>query len=145
MEINASEISQILRQRIEGFESQVNRSEEGTVVSVGDGIAIIYGLDQVMYGEMVEFQNGVMGIALNLEEDSVGAVLMGETSLVTEGSTVKRTGRIMSVPVGPELVGRVVNALGEPIDGKGPIKASGYFAVERIAPGVMFRSPVKEP
>jgi F-type H+-transporting ATPase subunit alpha len=145
MEISASEISQILKQRIEGFESTVNRSEEGTVVSVGDGIATVYGLDQVMYGEMLQFPGGVMGIALNLAEDSVGSVLMGDTSLVTEGSTVKRTGRIMSVPVGPEMVGRVVNALGEPIDGKGPIKASAYNAVERIAPGVMFRSPVKEP
>jgi F-type H+-transporting ATPase subunit alpha len=145
MEINASEISQILRQRIEGFQSQINRSEEGTVVSVGDGIATVYGLDQVMYGEMIEFPNGVMGIALNLEEDSVGAVLMGDTSLVAEGATVKRTGRIMSVPVGPDVVGRVVDALGVPIDGKGPIKAKELYAVERIAPGVMQRSPVKEP
>jgi F-type H+/Na+-transporting ATPase subunit alpha len=145
MEINASEISQILRQRIEGFEGQVNRSEEGTVVSVGDGIAKVYGLDQVMYGEMIEFAGGVMGIALNLEEDAVGAVLMGDTTAVAEGSTVRRTGRIMSVPVGPEMVGRVVNALGEPIDGKGPIKSSQYNELERIAPGVMQRSPVKEP
>ena len=145
MEINASEISQILRQRIEGFQSQVNRSEEGTVVSVGDGIATVYGLDQVMYGEMIEFSGGVMGMALNLEEDSVGAVLMGETRLVAEGSTAKRTGRIMSVPVGPEMVGRVVNALGEPIDGKGPIATKLSNPVERIAPGVMQRSPVNEP
>ena len=145
MEISAGEISQILRQRIEGFQTQVNRSEEGTVVSVGDGIATVYGLDQVMYGEMIQFSNDVMGIAMNLAEDNVGAVLMGNTSLVSEGSTAKRTGRIMSVPVGPAMVGRVVNALGEPIDGKGPIKAAQFNPIEKIAPGVMERSPVKEP
>src|SRR6185436_1172039 len=99
MEINANEISQILRQRIEGLETTVDRSEQGTVVSVGDGIATVYGLDDVMYGEMVEFPNDVMGIALNLEEDSVGVVLMGDTTRVSEGSVVRRTGRIMSVPV----------------------------------------------
>jgi len=145
MEIKASEISQILRQRIEGFEAGVDRSEQGTVVSAGDGIATIYGLDEVMYGEMLDFGHGLMGIALNLEEDSVGAVLMGETTEVHEGTTVKRTGRIMSVPVGPALVGRVVNALGEPIDGKGPIQTDQSYPVERIAPGVISRQPVKEP
>jgi F-type H+-transporting ATPase subunit alpha len=145
MDISASEISAILRQRIEGFEGQVNRSEEGTVVSVGDGIATVYGLDEVMYGEMLEFSNGVMGIALNLEEDAVGAVLMGDTTLVAEGSTVKRTSRIMSVPVGEAMVGRVVNPLGEPLDGKGPIRTTAFNAIERIAPGVIQRQPVKEP
>ena len=114
MSIKASDISQILRQKIEGFESAPSRSEEGTVVSVGDGIAKVYGLDDVMYGEMLDFEGGVAGIAFNLEEDSVGCVLMGETSKVQEGGTVKRTGEVMSVPVGPAMVGRVVNALGQP-------------------------------
>jgi F-type H+-transporting ATPase subunit alpha len=143
--IKASDISQILRQKIEGFESAPSRSEEGTVVSVGDGIAKVYGLDDVMYGEMLDFEGGVAGIAFNLEEDSVGCVLMGETSKVQEGGTVKRTGEVMSVPVGPAMVGRVVNSLGQPIDGKGPIKAEGSRPTEVVAPGVIDRAPVTEP
>ena len=145
MSIKASDISQILRQKIEGFESAPSRSEEGTVVSVGDGIAKVYGLDDVMYGEMLDFEGGVAGIAFNLEEDSVGCVLMGETSHVREGATVKRTGEVMAVPVGPEMVGRVVNPLGEPIDGKGPIHTKLTQPVEVIAPGVIDRQPVAEP
>jgi len=143
--IKASDISQILRQKIEGFESAPSRSEEGTVVSVGDGIAKVYGLDDVMYGEMLDFEGGVSGIAFNLEEDSVGCVLMGETRRVQEGATVKRTGEVMSVPVGRAMIGRVVNALGEPIDGKGPIKAEGIRPTEVVAPGVIDRAPVTEP
>jgi F-type H+-transporting ATPase subunit alpha len=145
MSIKASEISQILRQKIEGFDAALSRSEEGTVVSVGDGIAKVYGLDDVMYGEKLEFAGGVAGIALNLEEDSVGAVLMGETSLVQEGSTVKRSGEVMAVPVGQALVGRVVDALGNPLDGKGPIETEAMRPIEILAPGVIDRQPVKEP
>jgi len=143
--LRADEITRVLRSEIENYEKAINVSETGSVISVGDGIARIYGLDKVMAGELIEFPHGVSGIALNLEEDQVGAVLLGNFEEIMEGDEVRRTQRIMSVPVGPEMVGRVVNALGEPIDGKGPIHASGSLPIERIAPGVVDRQPVKEP
>ncbi len=145
MELKVDEISKIIRQRIEGFESQTDLAEVGTVISVGDGIARIHGLEKAMYLELLELPHGVMGMALNLEEDNVGAVLMGETTLIKEGDQVRRTGRIMQVPVGEAMLGRVVDALGAPIDGKGPIEASMQMNVERIAPGVVERQPVSEP
>ncbi len=144
-QIQADEISRLLRSEIENYEKAVNVSETGSVISVGDGIARIYGLENVMSGELIEFTGGVSGIALNLEEDQVGAVLLGEYAGIKEGDEVRRTGRIMSVPVGEGMIGRVVDALGKPIDGKGPIVAKGYNAIERIAPGVVDRQPVKEP
>src|SRR5437016_3652804 len=143
--IRADEISRLLREEIENYERAVNVSETGSVISVGDGIARVYGLEKVMAGELIEFKGGVSGIALNLEEDQVGAVLMGDFSGIKEGDEVRRTGRIMSVPVGEAMIGRVVNALGQPIDGKGPIEAKAYNAIERIAPGVVDRQPVREP
>jgi F-type H+/Na+-transporting ATPase subunit alpha len=145
MQIKVDEITDILRRQIEGLETSVEMAEVGTVVAVGDGIARIFGLDKVMAGEMVELPHGVFGLALNLEEDGVGCVLMGETHKISEGDEARRTGRILQVPVGPELVGRVVNPLGQPIDGKGPIKAADHYPLERIAPGVVRRQPVKEP
>jgi F-type H+-transporting ATPase subunit alpha len=145
MEIRAEEITKILREQLGGFEAGIDVSETGSVLSVGDGIARIHGLERCMAGELLELPHGVMGLALNLEEDSVGAVLMGETAEIREGDQVKRTRRIMSVPVGEALVGRVVNALGQPIDGKGPIATSGYGEIEKIAPGVVERQPVREP
>ncbi len=144
-QIRADEISRLLREEIENYDSAVNVAETGSVISVGDGIARIYGLENVMAGELIEFKGGVSGIALNLEEDQVGAVLLGDFSGIKEGDEVRRTGRIMSVPVGEAMVGRVVNALGEPIDGKGPIETSQFIAIERLAPGVVDRQPVKEP
>src|ERR1700680_2295930 len=144
-QIRADEISRVLREEIENYERAVNVAETGSVISVGDGIARVYGLENVMAGELIEFKGGVSGIALNLEEDQVGAVLLGEYSNIMEGDEVRRTGRIMSVPVGEGMIGRVVDALGKPIDGKGPIEAKGYNAIERIAPGVVERQPVKEP
>jgi F-type H+-transporting ATPase subunit alpha len=144
-QIQADEISRLLREEIENYEKAVNVAETGSVISVGDGIARIYGLENVMAGELIEFTGGVSGIALNLEEDQVGAVLLGEYAGIKEGDEVRRTGRIMSVPVGEAMIGRVVDALGNPIDGKGPIEAKGYNNVERIAPGVVDRQPVKEP
>jgi len=143
--IRADEISRLLREEIENYEKAINVAETGSVISVGDGIARIYGLENVMAGELIEFTGGVSGIALNLEEDQVGAVLLGEYSNIKEGDEVRRTGRIMSVPVGEAMLGRVVDALGQPVDGKGPIEAKGYNAIERIAPGVVDRQPVKEP
>jgi F-type H+/Na+-transporting ATPase subunit alpha len=143
--IAADEITSILRQEIENYDQAINVQEVGSVISVGDGIARIYGLEKVMAGELIEFPQNVAGIAMNLEEDQVGAVLMGDYTLIKEGDEVRRTGRIMSVPVGEALVGRVVNALGEPVDGKGPIHATEYNPVERLAPGVIDRQPVKEP
>src|SRR5450830_773530 len=143
-EISAQEITQLIKAQLAGVTQGVDVDEVGTVVSVGDGIALAYGLDKVMAGELVEFPNGVYGLALNLEEGHVGCVLMGETSLVKEGDTVKRTKRIISVPVGEALVGRVVNPLGQPLDGKGPIASSEFYPVERLAPGVVDRMPVKE-
>jgi F-type H+-transporting ATPase subunit alpha len=144
-QIRADEIAQVLREEIEGFDQAVQVSETGSVVSVGDGIARIHGIDKVMAGELIEFPHGISGIALNLEEDEVGAVILGEATEIREGDEVRRTGRIMSVPVGPNLIGRVVNALGEPIDGKGPIETEHFLPIERIAPGVIDRQPVKEP
>ncbi|MCC6293489.1 MAG: F0F1 ATP synthase subunit alpha [Bryobacterales bacterium] len=144
-QVRADEIARVLRQQIENYDAAVNVAEVGSVISVGDGIARVHGLEQVMAGEMIEFPHGVSGIALNLEEDQVGAVLLGEAHMIKEGDEVRRTGKIMSVPVGPGLVGRVVDALGNPIDGKGPIEAKEYFAIERLAPGVVDRQPVKEP
>jgi F-type H+-transporting ATPase subunit alpha len=144
-QIKADEITQLIRQQIENYESKVQVDEVGTVISLGDGIARVHGLDKVMAGEMLDFGHGVSGIAMNLEEDQVGAVLMGEYTEIKEGDQVKRTGRIMSVPVGEALVGRVVNALGQPIDDKGPINTTSFLPVERIAPGVIERQPVREP
>jgi F-type H+-transporting ATPase subunit alpha len=143
--VRADEITRLLRDEIENFEKAVSVSETGSVISVGDGIARVHGLENVMYGELVDLPHGVTGLAMNLEEDQVGVVLFGEYEQIREGDEVKRTNRIMSVPVGPALVGRVVDALGKPIDGKGPIDATAYFPIERVAPGVVDRSPVKEP
>src|SRR5262245_26347565 len=145
MDIKVDEISKILRQQIEGFESQTDQAEVGTIISVGDGIARIYGLEKAMSGELLELPHGVMGMALNLEEDSVGAVLFGETDLIKEGDEARRTRKIMQVPAGEALIGRVVNTLGQPIDGKGPLQTTHSMPVERIAPGVVDRTPVKEP
>jgi F-type H+/Na+-transporting ATPase subunit alpha len=145
MQIKADEISKILREQIKDFQTGVVVNEVGTVISVGDGIARLHGLDNVMAGELLEFPHDVMGIALNLEEDNVGTVLFGEYTLVGEGDIVRRTKRIMSVPVGEALVGRVVNALGEPQDDRGPINTTEFSPIERLAPGVVDRLPVKEP
>src|ERR1044071_3321433 len=144
-QIRADEISRLLREEIDNYERAVNVAETGSVISVGDGIARVYGLENVMAGELIEFKGGVSGIALNLEEDQVGGVLLGEYSHIKEGDEVQRTGRIMSVPVGEGLIGRVVDSLGQPIDGKGPIEAKAYNPIERLAPGVVDRQPVKEP
>ena len=143
--IRADEIVSVLRSEIENYDKVVNISETGSVISVGDGIARIHGLELVMAGELIEFPHGVSGIAMNLEEDQVGAVLLGDYAEIKEGDEVRRTGRIMSVPVGENLIGRVVNALGQPIDGKGPVEPAGYNPIERLAPGVIDRQPVKEP
>ena len=145
MEIKVDEISELLRKQIADFEKKVDVSEVGSVISVGDGIARIYGLDKCMASELLEFPGGVMGMALNLEEDSVGAVLFGEDSFIHEGDIVKRTGRIMSVPVGNELRGRVVNGIGQPIDGKGPINTKEMRIVDVVAPGIIERKSVHEP
>jgi F-type H+-transporting ATPase subunit alpha len=145
MDIKAEEISKIIRDQIGSFAMDVDVAEVGSIISIGDGIARVHGIERVMAGEMLEFPHGVFGIALNLEEESVGTVLLGEFKEIKEGDTVKRTGRIISVPVGEELLGRVVNALGQPIDGKGPITTTQFAPIERIAPGVVDRQPVKEP
>jgi len=145
MQIKAEEISRIIRDHIGNYVVDVDVAEVGTVVSVGDGIARIHGIERAMAGEMLEFPHGLFGIALNLEEESVGSVLLGHSTEIKEGDTVKRTGRIISVPVGDEIVGRVVNALGQPIDGKGPIASKQFMPIERLAPGVVDRQPVKEP
>ncbi len=144
-QIRADEISRVLLEEIENFDAVANVSETGSVITVGDGIARIYGLENVMAGELVEFGPQTVGIALNLEEDQVGAVLLGDYGGVKEGDQVKRTGRIMSIPVGDAMVGRVVNALGQPIDDKGPIHTTRFNALERLAPGVVDRQPVKQP
>ncbi len=145
MQIKAEEISKIIRDQIGNFSVDVDVAEVGTVISVGDGIARLHGVERAMAGEMLEFPNGLFGIALNLEEESVGAVLLGRSTGVKEGDTVKRTGRIISVPVGDAMLGRVVNSLGQPIDGKGPIATNQFLPIERLAPGVVDRQPVKEP
>ncbi len=144
-QIKADEISQLLREQIENFESRVRVDEVGTIISLGDGIARIHGLDKAMAGEMLEFPHGVYGLAMNLDEDQVGAVLLGDYTELSEGNQVKRTGKIMSVPVGDAMIGRVVNALGQPIDDKGPIATDQSLPVERLAPGVIERQPVREP
>ena len=143
--MNAAEISQLIRDRIKNYDSALEVSEVGSVISLGDGIARLHGLERVMAGELVEFPGDIAGIAMNLEEDQVGAVLLGDYTTLKEGDQVRRTGRIISIPVGDEMLGRVVDALGRPIDGKGPIETAQYNPVERIAPGVIDREPVKEP
>jgi F-type H+-transporting ATPase subunit alpha len=145
MDIRAEDISKIIREQIGNYSVEVDVAEVGTVIAIGDGIARLHGVERAMAGEMLEFSHGVFGIALNLEEDSVGAVLLGDYKEIKEGDSVKRTGRIISVPVGEEMLGRVVNALGQPVDGKGPIQAKQYLPIERLAPGVVDRRPVKEP
>src|SRR5438093_1271438 len=145
MEIGTAEISRIIKEQIRDYEKTVEIQEIGTVLSTGDGIARVYGLDKVAAGELLEFPHGIFGVALNLEEDNVGAALFGETHMIKEGDTVKRTGRIAEVPVGKALIGRVVNALGEPIDGRGPIETKERRRIEIKAPGVIARQPVKEP
>ncbi|GAA5232868.1 F0F1 ATP synthase subunit alpha [Verticiella sediminum] len=145
MQLNPSEISELLKSRIQGLEASTDIRTQGTVVSVTDGITRIHGLSDVMQGEMLEFPNNVYGLALNLERDSVGAVILGEYTQISEGDPVKTTGRILEVPVGPELRGRVVNALGMPIDGKGPINAKLTDVIEKVAPGVIARKSVSQP
>ena len=144
-QIKADEITKIIREQIENFDRSVTVAEVGTVISVGDGVARIHGLDRVMAGELLALPHDVAGLALNLEEDQVSAVLLGDYTKIKEGDIVKRTNRIMSVPVGEALVGRVVDALGRPTDGKGPILTDKYSPIERIAPGVVDRQPVREP
>jgi F-type H+-transporting ATPase subunit alpha len=144
-QIKADEITKLIRDQIEGYESKIAVDEVGTVISLGDGIARVHGLDKVMSGELLSFPHGLAGIAMNLEEDQVGVVLLGEYTEIKEGDEVKRTGRIMSVPVGDAMIGRVVNSLGQPIDGKGPIATTQFNPLERIAPGVIDRQPVREP
>src|SRR5688572_25527874 len=145
VDLKAEEITEIIRQQLTGIGRGVEVSEVGTITSVGDGIARVYGLERVMSGELVQFPHDVMGLALNLEEDNVGCVLLGDYHELKEGDQCKRTGRIMSVPVGPAMLGRVVNALGVPIDGKGPVNTTEFYPIERLAPGVVDRKPVKEP
>ncbi|HZU44885.1 MAG TPA: F0F1 ATP synthase subunit alpha [Terriglobales bacterium] len=144
-QIKADEITKLIREQIENYESKIAVDEVGTVITLGDGIARVHGLDKVMAGELIEFPHNVAGIAMNLEEDQVGAVLLGDYTEIREGDEVKRTGKIMSVPVGDALIGRVVNALGQPIDDKGPIQTTQTNPVERLAPGVIDRQPVREP
>lgn len=143
--IKIEEFGEILKSKIKGYEKRVSTAEVGTVVSVGDGVARVYGLDEVMAGELVEFESGIMGLALNLEEDNVGIAIFGEDKYISEGDLVKRTGKVAEVPVGEEMKGRVVNALGQPIDGKGEIKARASRPIELKAPGVVRRQPVREP
>lgn len=145
MKLDTAEISSIIKEQIKGYEASAADANVGRIISVGDGVALIHGLSGAMAGEMLEFPGGLMGMVLNLEEDSVGAVIFGEFTELGEGDEVKCTGRIFEVPVGPELKGRVVNALGQPIDGKGPVKASAADAVEKIAPGVIERQSVDQP
>jgi len=145
MQLNAAKISELIRQRIEGFEAVTEARTEGTVVSVTDGIVRVHGLADVMQGEMIEFPGNTYGMAMNLERDSVGAVVLGPYEHITEGDTVKCTGRILEVPVGQGMIGRVVDSLGNPIDGKGPIDASGTSPIEKVAPGVIARESVSQP
>jgi F-type H+/Na+-transporting ATPase subunit alpha len=144
-QIKADEITQLLKEQIANYDSKIRVDEVGTVISLGDGIARLHGLDKVMAGELIEFPHGIAGLAMSLEEDQVGAVLMGEFDEIREGDQVKRTGKILSVPVGEALIGRVVNSLGQPIDDKGPIATTQTLPVERLAPGVVDRQPVREP
>jgi F-type H+-transporting ATPase subunit alpha len=144
MELKAEEISQIIKEQITDYDKKVELSETGVVLSVGDGIARVYGLESVMALELVEFTGGVLGLVLNLEEDNVGVAIMGEDIHIKEGDTVKRTGRIAQVPVGEAVLGRVVSAVGEPLDGKGPIDAKEHSRVEMVAPGVIARKSVHE-
>jgi F-type H+/Na+-transporting ATPase subunit alpha len=144
-QIKADEITQLLKEQIQNYDAKIRVDEVGTIISLGDGIARIHGLDKVMYGEMLEFPHGVAGLAMNLEEEQVGAILMGEYTELSEGDEVKRTGKILSVPVGEAMIGRVVNALGQPIDDKGPIHSTENLPVERLAPGVVDRQSVREP
>src|SRR5436309_7943059 len=144
-QIKADEITKLIREQIENYESSISVDETCTVITLGDGIARVYGLDKVMAGELRAFPHGIAGMPMNLEEDRVGVVLLGDYTELKEGDQVKRTGRIMSVPVGDALIGRVVNALGQPIDDKGPINTKQFIALERIAPGVIDRQPVREP
>src|SRR5687767_14643676 len=145
MEIKADEITEILKRQLAGYEKSIDVAEVGTVLSVGDGIARVYGLDRAMAGELLDFGHDLFGLALNLEEDNVGVVLLGESREVREGQEVRRTGKIIQVPVGPALIGRVVDALGRPIDGKGPVATTESYPLERTAPGVVDRQPVREP
>jgi F-type H+-transporting ATPase subunit alpha len=145
VDVRPEEISEILRRQLSGFEKESDIYEVGTVLQVGDGVARVYGLSKAMASELIEFPNDVFGMVLNLEEDNVGVMLFGDDSKIKEGDTVRRTGKIASVPVGRELLGRVVNPLGQPIDGKGPINTKEIYPIERKAPGVIFRQPVKEP
>ena len=145
MKLQPEEISSIIRQQIEKYEAQVEVSDVGTVIQVGDGIARVYGLEECMASELLEFPGGTLGMALNLEEDNIGCVILGPYTHIKEGDTVKRTGRIISVPVGEALIGRVINPLGQPVDGKGPIKSDKYRSIERIAPGVITRKSVHQP
>src|ERR1041385_2827990 len=144
-QIKADEITQLIRQQIENYESKIAVDEVGTIITLGDGIARVYGLEKVMAGGLLPLPHRGAGLAMNLEEDQVGVVLMGEYTEIEEGDEVKRTGRIMSVPVGDALIGRVVNPLGQPIDDKGPLNTDKYIELERLAPGVIQRQPVKEP
>ena len=144
-QIKADEITQLIRQQIENYESKIAVDEVGTVITLGDGIARVHGLDKVMAGELLSFPHNIAGIAMNLEEDQVGVVILGEYTELKEGDEVKRTGRIMSVPAGDKMIGRVVNALGQPIDDKGPIATEKFIELERLAPGVIDRQPVREP
>jgi F-type H+-transporting ATPase subunit alpha len=145
VDVKPEEISEILKKRLEGFEKGTDIYDVGTVLQVGDGIARIYGLNKVMAGELVEFATGVMGMVLNLEEDSIGCVILGDDKEIKEGEVVKRTNRIVEIPVGKELLGRVVNPIGEPLDGRGPIETKSFSPIEKKAPGVIYRQPVKEP
>jgi F-type H+-transporting ATPase subunit alpha len=142
-QIKADEITQLLKEQIQNYDAKIRVDEVGTVIALGDGIARIHGLDKVMYGEMIEFPHGIAGLAMNLEEEQVGAVLMGDYTEIREGDEVKRTGKILSVPVGEAMIGRVVNALGQPIDDKGPINATETLPIERLAPGVVDRQSVR--
>src|SRR5437763_14613314 len=145
MSINVAEITSVLKQEISGFENRINVSEVGTVIEVGDGIARVYGLQNAMAGELLEFENGIMGQVFNLEEDSIGAVIFGSYLEIKEGDSVRATGRLLEVPVGDAVIGRVVNPLGEPMDGGPPIQSSERRKMDIVAPGIAERQPVKEP
>ena len=145
MALKSSEISDLIKKRIESFDTASDKSDQGTVIALTDGIVRIHGLESAQYGEMLEFDNNLFGLALNLEQDSVGAVVLGDYKNLSEGDTVKTTGKILEVPVGNEMLGRVVDSLGNPIDGKGPIDAKHSSPVEKVAPGVIDRKSVDQP